>query len=453
MRPRLANGFYKTVQAILTGTGTGGGRVSSSLATSPAPADIRNVAIIAHVDHGKTTLIDRLLSQAGTAVSNDRVMDSGEFEKERGITISAKYTSFTFEGTTFNVVDTPGHADFGAEVERALGLVDGALLVVDACEGPMSQTKYVLGKALARGLRPLVLLNKVDRPSATEDRCLETESKIFDVFDSLGATEEQLDFKTLYASARSGWAADSLPAATEVMPANHGNDRATSSPPTPFESAVILGMAPLLKALQSTVPSPEGDPSAPFTMLVSMTERDPFLGRIVTGRIAAGRVQLGDSIRLISHNTGAITDGFKVTKLFKRSGTGTIDLAMASVGDIVSVAGVGEASISDSIVSPDVAEGIAPGKIDPPTLSMVFAPNNSPLAGRDGMAVTTAKIGEWLSVEAESNISLRVRPLKVTNGDGGGTGGGGNSGESWEVQARGELQLGLIIGRLRLFRQ
>lgn len=445
MRPRLVNGFYKTVQAFLTGTGTGGRRVSSTLATSPAPTDIRNVAIIAHVDHGKTTLIDRLLSQAGTAVSSDRVMDSGEFEKERGITISAKYTSFTFEGTTFNVVDTPGHADFGAEVERALGLVDGALLVVDASEGPMSQTKYVLGKALARGLRPLVLLNKVDRPSATEDRCLETESKIFDVFDSLGATEEQLDFKTLYASARSGWAAESLPATTEVLPADHGNDlRATSpSPPTPPEPAVTMGMAPLLKALQSTVPSPKGDPSASFTMLVSMTERDPFLGRIATGRIAAGRVELGDSVRIISHNTGAIADGFKVTKIFKKSGTGTIDLAMASVGDIVSVAGVGEASISDSIVSPDVAEGIAPGKIDPPTLSMVFAPNNSPLAGRDGMAVTTAKIGEWLNVEAESNISLRVRPLKVAHG------GDNKNGESWEVQARGELQLGLIIGKLQ----
>lgn len=429
--------FYKAIHAFLTrsASASASGRALSTLTASPPPTAIRNVAIIAHVDHGKTTLIDRLLSHAGTAVSTDRVMDSGAFEKERGITISAKYTSFNFEGTTFNVVDTPGHADFGAEVERALALVDGALLVVDACEGPMSQTKYVVGKALARGLRPLVLLNKVDRPSATEERCLETESKIFDVFDSLGATEEQLDFKTLYASARLGWASESLDAIQLSPPSDHTTASAQrDNDPT---------MAPLLRAICTAVPPPAGDPSSPFTMLVSMTERDPFLGRIVTGKIAAGTVRLGDVVRVISHDTGSVTDGLKVTKLFKRSGTGSIELAVASAGDVVSISGVGEASISDSIVSPDVSTGLAPGKIDPPTLSMVFAPNNSPLAGRDGMAVTTAKIGAWLNVEAESNISLRVKPVKK-HADG-----SGSSGEAWEVQARGELQLGLVLENMR----
>lgn len=397
-----------------------------------AAPDIRNVAIIAHVDHGKTTLIDRLLSDGNTAASSihspasnekpmERVMDSGVFERERGITISAKYTSFVFDGTTFNIVDTPGHADFGGEVERALGLVDGALLVVDACEGPMSQTKYVLGKALGKGIRPLVLLNKVDRPGATAARCGECESDIFDVCAGLGATEEQLDFATLYASAREGWASEQLPSGA-----------------TALAEARAQGMAPLLRALQQHVPPPAVSTDAPFAMLVAMTERDSFLGRIATGRIAAGSVRLGDRLRVVSHIDGEVYDGSKVTKIFKRiGGAGTIDLKAAFAGDLVSIAGASHAGVNDSIVSLDIGVGLPPEVVDPPTLSMVFSANTSPLAGKEGSSLTAAKIGERLAAEAEVDVALRIRLAE------------GSGGESWEVQARGELQLGLLMENMR----
>jgi len=395
-------------------------RQFSSDRISPPPSDIRNIAIIAHVDHGKTTLVDRLLTSSGASLSEDRAMDSNVFERERGITISAKYTSFDFEGTTFNIVDTPGHADFGAEVERAFSLVDGALLLVDASEGVMSQTKYVLGKALGKGLRPVVLLNKVDRPGATVDRCGESESAVFDTFAALDATEAQLDFPTLYSSAREGWASDYLPVGASAI-----------------EAAQSEGMVPLLRALREHVPPPTGDPEAPFSMLVVMTERDQFLGRIATGRVASGSVSIGDRVKVVSHADGGHQEGFKITKIFKRAAMASIEMQKASAGDVVSLAGASGAGVADTIASLAVTEGLPPGQVDPPTLSMIFSPNTSPVAGREGTALTGSRIGERLMIESETNVSLRVHSVE------------GGGGEAFEVQARGELQLGLLIENMR----
>eukprot|EP00887_Chlorella_sp_A99_P000494 scaffold17.g494.t1 len=344
----------------------------------------RNFAIIAHVDHGKTTLMDRLLGAAGAAVCGERVMDSNQLEKERGITISSKYTSFAWRGLVYNAVDTPGHADFGGEVERVLGMVDGALLLVDATEGPLSQ------------------------------RCDEVHSALFDVMAHLGASEEQLDFPVLYASAREGWAT------REPPPEGH-------APPD--------GMAPLLEALAEHVPAPRGSADAPFSMLVVMTERSPFLGKVVTGRVHSGSVGVGDRLKVLGHR-GGVAEGFKVTRVMKRSGTSSVELARAAAGDIVSLAGVA-AGVADTVAAPEVDAPLPQGQIDPPTLSMVIGPNTSPLAGREGTQLTGTKIGERLQAEAETNVSLRVLPVE------------GGGGESFEVQARGELQLGLLIENMR----
>jgi len=402
-------------------------RFLSSLA-SVNPSNIRNVAVIAHVDHGKTTLMDRLLQFSGAAGegAGDRVMDSDQFEKERGITISSKVTSFTFAtdgdavSTSFNMVDTPGHMDFGGEVERVLGMVDGTILLIDGSEGVMSQTKFVLGKALVQGLCPVVVLNKVDRPGATRERCGEVESNVFDTFLALGATEQQLDFPTLYASARDGWAAEELP-----------KDAAS------LETARAGGMAPLLRLLRNHVPPPSANLSAPFSMLAVMTHRDPFLGRIATGRVSSGTIAPGDRVKVILHAGGVHQQPTKVTKLFKRVGTQTVEISCAVAGDIVSIAGASGASVADTVAAPEVAEGLRPGPVDPPTLSMVFSPNTSPLAGREGTQLTGSKIGHRLAAEAEVNVSLRVAPVE------------GGGGESFEVQARGELQLGLLIENMR----
>ncbi|KAI3431850.1 hypothetical protein D9Q98_010602 [Chlorella vulgaris] len=385
-----------------------------------APTDpklIRNIAIIAHVDHGKTTLMDRLLTFCGATLSEDRVMDSNQFERERGITIASKYTSFQFKGHTFNAVDTPGHADFGGEVERVLGMVDGAVLLVDANEGPLSQTKFVVEKALKRGLKPLVVLNKVDRLGATEQRCGEVESSVFDVFANLGASDDQLDFPVLYASAREGWASASLP--------------------PPGQPPPDASMAPLLEALVKYVPPPPSESlQDPFSFLVVMTERHAFLGRIATGRVHSGSVAVGDRIKVLWKDGGQ-EEGFKVTKLMKRCGMTTVDVERAVAGDIVSIAGIPAAGIADTVAALEVRQALPPGKIDPPTLSMVFSPNTSPLAGREGTQLTGTKIGERLQAEAETNVSLRVLPVV------------GSGGESFEVQARGELQLGLLIDNMR----
>lgn len=292
-------------------------------------------------------------------------------------------------------------------------MVDGAVLLVDATEGPLSQTKFVVEKALKRGLKPLVVLNKVDRPSATPGRCGEVESAAFDVFAALGADDEQLDFPVLYASARQGWASGSLP--------------------EPEEMPAASGMAPLLDALLAHVPAPEAEVEAPFRFLSVLSERDPYLGRVSTGRIASGRVRVGDAVKVIKH-TGEQQAGFKVTRLFKRQGTRTLELEAAVAGDIVSIAGAPAAGVADTICDPAVDTGLPPGQVDPPTLSMVFSPNSSPLAGREGSQLTASKIGDRLRLEASTNVSLRVLPVE------------GGGGEAFEVQARGELQLGLLIG-------
>ncbi|KAL6785388.1 EFG7 [Auxenochlorella protothecoides x Auxenochlorella symbiontica] len=391
-------------------------RYSSTTVSTTDPNLIRSFAIIAHVDHGKTTLVDKLLTSGGGTLSSERAMDSNDLEKERGITISSKYTSFQHKGYTLNVVDTPGHADFGGEVERVLGMVDGAVLLVDATEGPLSQTKFVVEKALQRGLRPLVVLNKVDRPAATPERCGEVESAAFDTFALLGADDDQLDFPVLYASAREGWAS------RELLP------RDAMPPPG--------GMGPLLDALIEHVPPPLDRSAEPFSFLVVLTERDSFLGRVSTGRIATGSVAVGDAIKVIKH-TGEEHMGFKVTKLFKRSGQRTLELQRAVAGDIVSIAGAPIAGVADTIGDVGLADALPPGQVDPPTLSMIISPNTSPLAGREGTQLTGSKIGERLRQEAETNVSLRVLPVTASGG------------EAFEVQARGELQLGLLIENMR----
>lgn len=400
-------------------SGSGAGQGSSG---AREPTTIRNFAIIAHIDHGKTTLMDRLLAATGHATGEERAMDSNTLEKERGITILAKVTSFPWAGHHLNAVDTPGHADFGGEVERVLGLVDGCVLLVDAAEGPLAQTKFVVGKALERGLRPIVLLNKVDRPAATRERCAAVVNHIFDLFASLGANDDQLDFPLLYASAKQGWAAPSLPSSS-------------SSSAAPSHSP---SMAPLLDLIVRHVPPP---PSAraeqPFAMGVTWVERDPYIGRIVTGRVASGRVRLGDKVHVLSHEAGGpVGEEARVTRITQRAGMAKVNLEEAVAGDIVSVAGAAAAAIGDTVAAPTVTTPLDPGRIDPPTLAMVFGPNDSPLAGRAGKALTGRAIGERLQAEADTSVSLRVRPV-----DG--------STERYEVQARGELQLGVLIEGMR----
>ncbi|KIZ01064.1 putative GTP-binding protein TypA/BipA like protein [Monoraphidium neglectum] len=379
------------------------------------PSRIRNWCICAHVDHGKTTLFDRLLAQCDVSLSGERAMDSGALEKERGITILSKVTSFHYQGHLINALDTPGHADFGGEVERVLSMVDGAVLLVDAVEGPLAQTKFVLSKALARGLAPLVVLNKVDRPAATQAggaaRCDAVASQLFDLFAALGASDAQLDFP--------GWASPTLPPPG-------------APPPT-------CGMAPLLDAIVQHVPPPKVDSAAPFSLCVAMIERDPYVGRLATGRVASGRARVGDRVRVLQHpgGGGAVIDELRITKIEKRVGLSKVALSEAVAGDIVQVAGPGDAAgIADTIAAPTVTQALDPGPIDPPTLSMVFSVNDSPLAGKSGKAVTSRAIGERLMAEAEGSVSLKVTPLQGAT-------------ESYEVRARGELQLGVLIEGLR----
>ncbi|EFJ43351.1 elongation factor-like protein [Volvox carteri f. nagariensis] len=486
------------------------------------PSRIRNFAIIAHIDHGKTTLMDRLLAACGHGSSEDRAMDSHSLERERGITILAKVTSFTWGGFHINAVDTPGHADFGGEVERVpgcrtrlapgnlwkrpaiprhnfqiakrptprspsftppafchflpkpfpsalfgyrqnaspvrsvLGLVDGCVLLVDAAEGPLAQTKYVVAKALERGLKPLVVLNKVDRPAATPERCAAVANSLLDLFVSLGASDEQLDFPLLYASAKQGWSSRTLPTQhgqqllgqrdTEpISPPSSPPSAAAASSPSPSSSGNSGGggggMAPLLDAIVAHVPSPagRGDLEGPFALRVAMIERDPYVGRIATGacRIASGKVRIGDKVRVLSYEAGGPVGGeVRITRISKRAGMDKIPLEEAVAGDIVSVAGPGAASIADTIASPELSTPLDPGRVDPPTLAMVFGPNDSPLAGRAGKALTGRAIGERLMAEAETSVSLKVVPVP-----------GGM--ERYEVQARGELQLGVLIEGMR----
>jgi GTP-binding protein len=370
---------------------------------------LRNVAIIAHVDHGKTTLVDRLLQQSGSFRENQRVaeraMDSNDLERERGITILAKATSIVWKNTRINIVDTPGHADFGGEVERILNMVDGAIVLVDAAEGPLPQTKFVVSKALKVGLRPIVAINKVDRSDA---RPTVVAGEVFDLFAALDATEEQLDFPVLYGSAKEGW-----------MAANVDGPK--------------ISMAPLFDLILSHVAPPHVEEGL-FRMLGTILEANPYLGRIVTGRITAGSVKPNQTIKVIDRNGKFIEQG-RVSKVLSFRGLERQGIDEGNAGDIVSIAGLPQANVAHTLCAPEVMEPLPAQPIDPPTLSMMFRVNDSPLAGTEGDKVTGRMIRDRLLREAEGNVALRV-----TESD---------EKDAMEVAGRGELQLGILIETMR----
>jgi len=371
---------------------------------------IRNIAIIAHVDHGKTTLVDQLLRQSGAFRANQQVMeralDSNDLERERGITILAKCTSVQWEQTRINIVDTPGHADFGGEVERILSMVDGVLVLVDAAEGPMPQTKFVVSKALRRGLRPIVVINKVDRPDA---RVLEVHNEIFDLFAALDASEEQLDFPTLYASGRAGWAIADLAAPRQDLRA-------------------------LFDLIIRHVRAPVADIDKPFAMLGTTLESDPYLGRVLTGRIHSGIARMNMPVKSITRD-GKLIEQARLTKLLAFRGLERRPIEEAMAGDIIAIAGLAETTVADTICAPEVTEALPSTPIDPPTLAMTFSVNDSPLAGREGSKVTSRMIIERLHREAEGNVAIRVRETEDK--------------DAMEVAGRGELQLGVLIETMR----
>jgi GTP-binding protein len=371
---------------------------------------LRNIAIIAHVDHGKTTMVDQLLRQSGTFRANqqvaERVMDSNDLERERGITILAKCTSVTWKGAQINIVDTPGHADFGGEVERILSMVDGVVLLVDAAEGPLPQTKFVLGKALRLGLKPIVLINKVDRSDA---RAHQVHDEVFDLFAALDANDEQLDFPTLFASARQGWAATSL-------------------------EAEHKDMEPLFDLILRHVPAPKVDDDPAFRMLVTTLESDPFLGRILTGRIQSGTIRPNTTLKALD-GKGEKIEETRVTKLLAFRGLERQPIEQAEAGDIVAVAGFKTATVADTLGDLTVEAALPAQPVDPPTLAMNFMVNDSPLAGREGDKVTTRMIRARLMREAEGNVAIRVRDTE--------------NADTYEVAGRGELQLGVLIETMR----
>ncbi len=372
--------------------------------------DLRNIAIIAHVDHGKTTLIDRLLTQSGTFRDNqkvgERVMDSNDLERERGITILAKVTSLTWKDTRINIVDTPGHADFGGEVERILNMVDGAVLLVDAAEGPMPQTKFVLQKALKIGLRPIVCINKIDRP---DERHIEVVNEVFDLFAALDASEEQLDFPIIYGSAKHGWMA--------------------AKPEGPQEN-----MAALFDLVVQHVPPPVVE-EGPFRMLATTLEANPFLGRVLTGRIRSGSVKANQAVKVLSRD-GSVAETGRVSKVLAFRGIERQPIDEGQAGDIIAISGLMKATVSDTFCDPSVTEPIAATPIDPPTLAMAFRINDGPLAGKEGDKVQSRVIRDRLLREAEGNIALRVTPSETET-------------DAFEVAGRGELQLGILIETMR----
>ena len=372
--------------------------------------NLRNIAIVAHVDHGKTTMVDCMLRQTGVYRENqqmqEQALDTGDLERERGITILAKCTSVEWEGQRINIVDTPGHADFGGEVERVLSMVDGCLLLVDAAEGPMPQTKFVLSKVLAQGLKPIVIINKVDRSDARANEVLD---EIFDLFAALDADEDQLDFPVLYGSSKQGWLAD--------------------DPEGPQDS-----LEPLFKLILEHVASPEVDPDGPFKMLVTTLEANPYLGPILSGRIMSGSIAANATAKAISQD-GQQIEQARITKILAYRGLERVPLDSAEAGDIVSLAGFQKATVANTICDLSVSEGLAAKPIDPPTLAVTFSVNDSPYAGQEGDKVTSRMIRDRLLREAEGNVAIQVSEAADGNG--------------YEVAGRGELQLGVLIETMR----
>ncbi|EER22082.1 MULTISPECIES: translational GTPase TypA [spotted fever group] len=378
---------------------------------------IRNIAIIAHVDHGKTTLVDNMLKQSGTFRANqavaERAMDSNDLECERGITILAKCTALMWNDIRINIVDTPGHADFGGEVERILSMVDGVVLLVDASEGPMPQTKFVLSKALNRGLKPIVVINKIDRD---DQRIKEVIDEVFELFVALEANNDQLDFPIVYASGRAGRA--SLNFDDKINPLDNLADDLT----------------PLFDLIVTHVPTPAADDKAPFSMLVTTREYNSFFGRVLTGRVQSGTVKINQNVKVLNRENKVLETG-RITKILAFRGLERIAIDKATAGDIIAVAGVENANVADTICSPEVTEAVPSLPIDPPTLSMTFSVNDSPLAGSEGTKVTSSLIGARLMRELESNVALKVTEAAEKN--------------AFQVAGRGELQLGILIETMR----
>jgi GTP-binding protein len=372
--------------------------------------ELRNIAIIAHVDHGKTTLIDSIMKQTGMFRENqqvdERLMDSGDLEKERGITILAKPTSVSWKNVRINIIDTPGHADFGGEVERVLCMADGVILLTDAAEGPMPQTKFVLGKALAQGLRPIVVINKIDRGDARPEEVVD---EVFDLFVALDATEEQLDFPILYASGRSGWCVRDLDDPRD-------------------------NLHPLLDVILAHVRPPQVNPNAPFAMLATLLDSDPYLGRCLVGRVGQGAASVNDNVRALDLD-GAVVETGRLTKLFTFEGTSRVPVDRVQAGDIICIAGLSKTSVADTICAPAVTTPLVSTPIDPPTMSVTITVNDSPLAGREGKKVTSTVIRERLLAEAETNVAITF--AESDNKD------------AFEIGGRGELQLGVLIETMR----
>ncbi|MBQ2261071.1 MAG: translational GTPase TypA [Loktanella sp.] len=374
--------------------------------------DIRNIAIIAHVDHGKTTLVDELLKQSGVYRDNEatteRAMDSNDIERERGITILAKCTSVEWKGTRINIVDTPGHADFGGEVERILSMVDGVVLLVDAAEGPMPQTKFVTSKALALGLRPIVVVNKVDKADGEPDQAVDD---VFDLFAALEASDEQLDFPVMYASGRAGWCDEQLDGPRKDLSAL-------------FDK--VLEHVPM--------PAQISRRDEPFQMLATTLSADPFIGRILTGRVEAGTLRAGETVKALSRN-GDKLEQFRVSKILAFRGLGQQPIDVAEAGDIVTLAGMTKATVADTICDMSIDVPIPAQPIDPPTITVTFGINDSPLAGRDGKKVQSRVIRERLMREAEVNVAIKIADTPM--------------GDAFEVSGRGELQMGVLIENMR----
>lgn len=372
--------------------------------------ELRNIAIIAHVDHGKTTLIDSIMKQSGMFRDNqsisERLMDSGELEKERGITILAKPTSIRWKNVRINIIDTPGHADFGGEVERVLHMADGVILLTDAAEGPMPQTKFVLGKALALGLRPIVIINKVDRPDGRPEEVVD---EVFDLFVALEANEQQLEFPILYASGRDGWCVTDL------------EDERTS-------------LEPLLNLILEHVPPPKQDLKAPFAMLATLLDSDQFLGRCLTGKVVQGTAKMNEQVRSLDL-TGNIIEHGRLTKLMHFEGTNRVPVDMVEAGDIICIAGLAKTSVSDTICNSEQKKPIQSTPIDPPTMSVTITVNDSPFAGQEGKKVTSTMIRERLLSEAETNVAITFSES--------------DNKDSFEIGGRGELQLGVLIETMR----